>query len=44
MRKSLPLEPNKPRRIIPVFDLKIIHYCQTALSSKEALATLPVLL
>ena len=35
-RTPLPLEPNKPRRIIRVFELKIIHCCQTAVSSKQA--------
>ena len=44
MQNNLALEPNKPRRIIRVFDLKIIQCCQTALSSKHALRTPPVLL
>ena len=44
MQDSLAQEPNKPRRIIRVFDLKIIHYCQIALSSKQPLRSLPVLL
>ena len=43
MQDSLALERKKPRRIIRVFDLKIINYCQTALSSKQALRTPPVL-
>ena len=44
MQDSFALEPNKPRRMVRVFNLKIIHYCQTALSSKQALRTPPVLL
>ena len=41
---SLGLQPNKPRRIIRVFDLKIMDYSQTVVSSKQAYGTPPVLL
>ena len=38
------LQRNKPRCNIRVFDLKMIDYSHTLLSSKQALWTLPVLL
>ena len=44
MKDSMGVQPIKPRRTIRVFDLKIIDYSHTALSSKQALRTPPVLL
>ena len=42
MQHSFDLEPNTPAWIIRVFDLKIIHHFQNALSSKQARRTPPV--
>ena len=44
MQGSLELEPDRPRRNIRVFGVKMIPYFYTALSSKQALRTPPVLL
>ena len=44
MWDGLDLEPNRPRRVIWVFDLKKLHYFQIAPSSKKALGTLPVVM
>ena len=44
MKNSLGLQPNKPRCITQVLDLKIIGYSQTVQPSKQAYGTPPVLL